>query len=668
MLLVPGARGSSTSPRWARSASTPASRCASGGGPRPRRRVPDVAARARAPPGASRTTSRCGSSATSGTGRSSRGSCCGRCRETRPGDARRPRAARTFWAARRARARRAIRPSGPGAARADRRAAVVRDRRGEGIAGVVGDLLTSGEPVLLVVADVPSAGAPGWRQLLAGLGPGGAARRAAWDDLAARPGAVDVGRTCCALDPPPVPAGSTLRGASPGGGPRCHLAWGEPERDFALARWRSRAGPAPGADRALPRAARRRDARRATRSSGAAGRRALPALGRTVRPPAARARTSWAWRADRRTAPPAGIAGARTDLDRSPAYRAYARGCAEAERVPGRRRARWSHAHPPTPNRDYTCPMPKVPRQKADKKPRAPKKRRGRGRTAAARPAVAEPDFEHGPVDDGRGPRAGRARQQLTDDERVLLGDLFAVIEEHAAEAAETVDRKMVERAFVFACERHADQRRASRRGLHHPPRRRREDLRRACASTPPRCAPRCCTTRSRTRARRSTRSARSSATRSPARRRRHQAHRDHLPEPRRPPGRELPQDDGRDGLGHPGHPDQARRPPAQHAHDRRDAEAQAAGEGEARRSRSSRRSRTGSASTRSSGSSRTSRSRRSTRASTRRSRGSSTSSARSARGTSRAPASTSARSSRPSASTPRSPAARSTSTRSTRR
>jgi GTP diphosphokinase / guanosine-3',5'-bis(diphosphate) 3'-diphosphatase len=31
-----------------------------------------------------------------------------------------------------------------------------------------------------------------------------------------------------------------------------------------------------------------------------------------------------------------------------------------------------------------------------------------------------------------------------------------------------------------------------------------------------------------------------------------------HLPEPRRPPGRELPQDDGRDGPGHPGHPDQA--------------------------------------------------------------------------------------------------------------
>ena len=41
-------------------------------------------------------------------------------------------------------------------------------------------------------------------------------------------------------------------------------------------------------------------------------------------------------------------------------------------------------------------------------------------------------------------------------------------------------------------------------------------------------------------------------------------------------PGRELPKDDGRDGDRHQGDPDQARRPPPQHAHDRRDAEAEA--------------------------------------------------------------------------------------------
>jgi GTP diphosphokinase / guanosine-3',5'-bis(diphosphate) 3'-diphosphatase len=52
--------------------------------------------------------------------------------------------------------------------------------------------------------------------------------------------------------------------------------------------------------------------------------------------------------------------------------------------------------------------------------------------------------------------------KQLTAEERKLLGDLFAVIEEHTAEATVAIDRETVERAFAFACERHADQRRRS--------------------------------------------------------------------------------------------------------------------------------------------------------------------------------------------------------------
>ncbi len=53
--------------------------------------------------------------------------------------------------------------------------------------------------------------------------------------------------------------------------------------------------------------------------------------------------------------------------------------------------------------------------------------------------------------------------RDLSDSERELLGDLFAVIEEHAETADEQlVDRAQVERAFVFACERHADQKRRS--------------------------------------------------------------------------------------------------------------------------------------------------------------------------------------------------------------
>jgi GTP diphosphokinase / guanosine-3',5'-bis(diphosphate) 3'-diphosphatase len=83
------------------------------------------------------------------------------------------------------------------------------------------------------------------------------------------------------------------------------------------------------------------------------------------------------------------------------------------------------------------------------RKPKAPG--RGNGR-----------DFEHHRVDDHdqRGPAGPKTA--LSDDQRVLLGDLFAVVEEHAEEAAEAVDRELVTRAFVFACARHAEQRRAS--------------------------------------------------------------------------------------------------------------------------------------------------------------------------------------------------------------
>ena len=53
-------------------------------------------------------------------------------------------------------------------------------------------------------------------------------------------------------------------------------------------------------------------------------------------------------------------------------------------------------------------------------------------------------------------------RAGLTDTERELLGDLFAIVEEHAAESALEIDRAQVEKAFVYACEHHADQRRKS--------------------------------------------------------------------------------------------------------------------------------------------------------------------------------------------------------------
>jgi GTP pyrophosphokinase len=57
---------------------------------------------------------------------------------------------------------------------------------------------------------------------------------------------------------------------------------------------------------------------------------------------------------------------------------------------------------------------------------------------------------------------AVRIPPDLTPLEHELLSDLFAVVYEHADEVAEPIDRQAVLRAFLFACEHHADQRRQS--------------------------------------------------------------------------------------------------------------------------------------------------------------------------------------------------------------
>jgi len=62
----------------------------------------------------------------------------------------------------------------------------------------------------------------------------------------------------------------------------------------------------------------------------------------------------------------------------------------------------------------------------------------------------------------GRQPLAVIARTELTDTEQRLLGDLLAIVEEHADHAAVPVDRRRLEEAFVYACVHHADQRRRS--------------------------------------------------------------------------------------------------------------------------------------------------------------------------------------------------------------
>ena len=60
------------------------------------------------------------------------------------------------------------------------------------------------------------------------------------------------------------------------------------------------------------------------------------------------------------------------------------------------------------------------------------------------------------------GAQATIERAELTPIEQRLLGDLFAIVEEHAEQAAVEIDRHRVEEAFVYACVHHADQRRKS--------------------------------------------------------------------------------------------------------------------------------------------------------------------------------------------------------------
>jgi single-stranded-DNA-specific exonuclease len=114
----------------------------------------------------------------------------------------------------------------------------LRDRRGSGFAGVVGDLLSSGEPVLVVCADV-SRRRGGLETLVAGItarvrsADCGALALASWDELAADPSLAEPFAHLVALDPPTWPGGETLLTGAPGQG-FAHLAWGPAEVEFAL--------------------------------------------------------------------------------------------------------------------------------------------------------------------------------------------------------------------------------------------------------------------------------------------------------------------------------------------------------------------------------------------------------------------------------------------------
>jgi guanosine-3',5'-bis(diphosphate) 3'-pyrophosphohydrolase len=113
---------------------------------------------------------------------------------------------------------------------------------------------------------------------------------------------------------------------------------------------------------------------------------------------------------------------------------------------------------------------------KASKASKTSSQANGKGATKRSTPprrsartgAKASPEDRRGHTKVGTPAAKARAAplddvtRELSKDQRRLLGDLFAVIEEHKAEAVEPIDRDAVERAFAFACERHADQKRKS--------------------------------------------------------------------------------------------------------------------------------------------------------------------------------------------------------------
>ncbi|MFL5781787.1 MAG: DHHA1 domain-containing protein, partial [Thermoleophilaceae bacterium] len=130
----------------------------------------------------------------------------------------------------------ATRPIGAGGGRS------VRDARGLGFAGLAGDLLSSGESVAIVCADVFRR-RPGLEEVVGGIVRAVAGEvevecpaLVSWDDLVADPALAGEHRHLLALDSPLEPGAVEAVAASPAEpGALLHLAWGLAEAEFALA-------------------------------------------------------------------------------------------------------------------------------------------------------------------------------------------------------------------------------------------------------------------------------------------------------------------------------------------------------------------------------------------------------------------------------------------------
>jgi single-stranded-DNA-specific exonuclease len=109
----------------------------------------------------------------------------------------------------------------------------VEDRRREGFAGVAGDLFSSGESVLVAVADVPRR-REGLEAVVAALA-NGPMPVASWSALASRPELGAGFEHLVALDPPPGGTSDPVLSITR----RAHLAWGPAEVEFSIAAYRT---------------------------------------------------------------------------------------------------------------------------------------------------------------------------------------------------------------------------------------------------------------------------------------------------------------------------------------------------------------------------------------------------------------------------------------------
>ena len=342
----------------------------------------------------------------------------------------------------------------PGAAR--RRAAATCAARG--IAGLLADLVATGEPVLVVdrARAAPRARARGprraasrsrsWAALDGRSRPGRAVRRTSSRSTRRHP-ALRAARTIR-----PARAGPTWRGVTP-------------ELDFAHTNTRMGLRPARPAGRPLPRPARGRGGRGEACEARAPRRGAAAAVRGARGPPGAGPHRAGARRPRSRRAGPARWPSARSAPRSSapPAFLAYQR------RLEDGRRYLTQQQH----EREQRPDAAGGRAARADRRRRADADA-GRRRRRTARSTCAE----HG--DDGA---LRRVPADLTPLEHELLADLFAIVSEHADEVAEPVDRQRASLQRVRVRLR-APRRPAPpvRRGLHHPPGRRGQDLRRHAA------------------------------------------------------------------------------------------------------------------------------------------------------------------------------------------